>query len=74
MAVPPVPPIVQAAAFTLGCAIIHAFRRHHEWVTGVLGAVAFMLLLTVAVAAIPANDGVRRSEAEQDVSLGSAMQ
>ncbi|GEP07420.1 hypothetical protein MOX02_54580 [Methylobacterium oxalidis] len=74
MAMPPVPPILQAAAFTLGCVLIHAFRRHPEWVTSVLTPIAFVLLLTVAVAAIPAHDVAAGSEAQQGISLGSAMQ
>ncbi|MER2265369.1 hypothetical protein, partial [Methylobacterium oxalidis] len=74
MAVPPAPPIIQAAAFTLGCVLIHAFRRHPERVSSVLTPIAFVLLLTVAVAAIPANDVTAGSEAQQGISLGSAMQ
>lgn len=73
MAAPLALPVAQAAAFTLGCALIHALRHHHEHVTGVLAGVAVVLFLALAVAGLPANDLLAGGDAEQGVSLATAM-
>jgi hypothetical protein len=74
MAVPPVPPIAQAAAFTLGCALIHAFRRHPDRVTQILAVTAFTLFLALAFALTPADISGSESDAEAGVSIASAME
>ncbi|AWN40290.1 hypothetical protein [Methylobacterium durans] len=74
MAVPLALPVAQAAAFTLGCALIHALRRHHEPVTGVLAGVALILVLALMVASLPADVPIEGCKAELGVSLAAVAQ
>ncbi|WP_132256120.1 hypothetical protein [Methylobacterium segetis] len=74
MPLPPVPIVAQAAAFTLGCALIHTFRRYPERVTQVLAAIAFVLFLVLVVALIPAEVLEQESAGEAGASIASAME
>ncbi len=53
-------PLAQVCAFALGCALIHAARRHAAIVTALLAAVAvaaaLLLLLAASVASAPDAD------------------
>ncbi|AWN36742.1 hypothetical protein [Methylobacterium radiodurans] len=55
-------PLVQVCAFALGCALIHAARRHAAIVTAVLATVAvasaLLLLLVASVASAPDADAI----------------
>ncbi|MGT2477867.1 hypothetical protein ACU4GR_01020 [Methylobacterium oryzae CBMB20] len=59
-------PAAEAAVFTLGCALIHAQRRHAERLTKVLAMVAIIALLTTASLAVP-------EEELNKAALGAAM-
>jgi len=48
-------PAVEAAAFTVGCALIHAQRRHTERLTGILTLVALVLVLGIVIMATPVD-------------------
>ncbi|MGH1569417.1 hypothetical protein ACRAWG_00560 [Methylobacterium sp. P31] len=59
-------PAAEAAAFTLGCALIHAQRRHAELLTEVLAMAAVIALLMTASLTV--------SEEELNkAALGAAM-
>ena len=44
-------PAIQICAFALGCALIHAGRRHAEALTALLAAVAVLVALLVVLGA-----------------------
>ena len=48
-------PVTEAAAFTVGCALIHTQRLHADQLTGVLVLVAFALCLGIVFAVTPAE-------------------
>ena len=52
-------PAIEAAAFTAGCALIHAQRRHAERITRLL-----MAMLYVAAMVLALGWGLERAEAE----------
>jgi hypothetical protein len=52
-------PAIEAAAFTLGCALIHAQRRHAERITGLL-----MAMLYVAAMGLALGRGIERADTE----------
>lgn len=49
-------PAAEAAIFTLGCALIHAQRRHAELLTEVLAVVAAIALLLTASLTVPEEE------------------
>ena len=73
MTVQSVTPILQAAAFTLGCATIHTLRNYPEQVARVLIAIIVVLLIVLAVQITPANVLVDESNAEIGESIASAI-
>lgn len=68
-----VTPLVQAAAFTLGCVAIHNLRRYPHQVACVLVVVIIMLFLTIVVQITPTNVLVDESNAEAGSSISSAI-
>jgi flagellar biogenesis protein FliO len=52
-------PAIEAAAFTMGCALIHAQRRHAERITRLL-----LALLCVAAMVLALGWGIERADAE----------
>ena len=48
-------PVTEAAAFTIGCAIIHLQQRHAERLTGILVVMGWLLLLGIAFVLTPAE-------------------
>ena len=74
MTFPDVPLVAQAAAFTLGCALVHASRRHPQRITFALSTVAFVLFLVLLVAIIPAYVLEQESDAEAGSSAASSFE
>jgi hypothetical protein len=60
-------PAIEAAAFTMGCALIHAQRRHAERITRLL-----MLMLYAATMGLALEWGLERAVAEPAVTDLSA--
>lgn len=71
MAAPYVSVVAQAAAFTVGCAIIHACRHHPRRATLALSALTFGLFLALLVAVVPEYVFDQESDAEAGSSIGS---
>jgi len=69
-----VTPLVQAAAFTLGCVAIHNLRRYPDQVAYILMAIAIVLFLVLAVQLTPEKVLVDESDAEVGASISSAIQ
>lgn len=67
------PHIVQFASFTIGCLIIHNFRRYPNQITFFLIVIIIALLLTLAVKITPDNVLVDESNAEIGASISSAI-
>ncbi len=57
MAIVALTPATEAAAFTLGCALIHAQRRHAEHLTEFLVVAVVLALLGLAMVSAP-EDGL----------------
>lgn len=63
-------PAIQICAFALGCALIHAGRRHADLLTAVLAAVAvvaaLLVVLGASVTTAPDADGAMEELALYD--------
>jgi flagellar biogenesis protein FliO len=60
-------PALEAAAFTMGCALIHTQRRHAERITRLL-----MAMLYVAAMVLALGWGIERADAEPGLTDLSA--
>jgi uncharacterized membrane protein YoaK (UPF0700 family) len=62
-------PAIEAAAFTMGCAVIHAQRRHAERTTRSL-----LVMLYVAAMVLALGRGIERADAEPGlINLSAAF-
>lgn len=52
-ALPAALPVAEAAAFTAGCALIHALRRRADEVTVALAGIVAILVLLLGIACTP---------------------
>ncbi|MGH1574911.1 hypothetical protein ACRAWG_35070 [Methylobacterium sp. P31] len=63
----------EAAAFTLGCAFIHAQRRHAELLTEVLAVVAVIALLITASLTMPEEELNKAALAATMSEVGASL-
>lgn len=73
MPLAPLIPAVEAAVFTLGCALIHAQRRRAERLTDVLVVITAVTLLGIAVLTTPIEELNTVAEAAATADLGASI-